>query len=192
MYLVEGWFVWVVWPLVAGLSVFLAVRRRWGLWHTVGVLALVTYGLWVASLVFFPLFVGDAGEPHFEWEGPWMLMNLVPIRSLIRSFTVNPDVERLLRVHGGNLLLLLPFTLLGPVLWPQLRKWWKALLLGLGASLGIELGQLALRVFTEPPYRSVDIDDVILNTAGAMLGYGLYVVGRAILRRARQAERLPA
>lgn len=190
--MVEGWFVWAAWPLVAGLLALLAVRRRWGLWHAVGVLALVTYGLWVASVVFFPLFVGDSGEPQFGWQGAWGLINLVPFRSLIRSFNVNPDAQRLLRMHGGNLMLLVPFTLLGPALWPRLRRWWKALLLGLGLSLGIELVQLALRVVVEPPYRSVDIDDVILNTAGAMLGYGIYVmVRRAVSPTGERSESSP-
>lgn len=72
---------------------------------------------------------------------------------------------------------------------PQLRRWWKALLLGLGASLAIELVQLVVRWFVDPPYRTVDIDDVILNTAGALLGCGLFVAGRWYA--ARRVRRIP-
>jgi glycopeptide antibiotics resistance protein len=174
---------WFAWPVVAALVVLVQVRRRRGLWHALGVLVLSTYGLWIASVLFFPLFVGERPELVMaEWR--WSGINLVPFRSLIDSFE-RPDADRLLRMHGGNFLLLAPFTLLGPALWPRLRKWWQALLFGLGASLGIELAQLALRAFAEPPYRTVDIDDVILNTAGAMFGYGLFVAGRAAWRRVR-------
>ena len=60
--------------------------------------------------------------------------------------------------------------------------------MGVGGSLAIELTQLALRVVIHPPYRSVDVDDVILNTAGALLGYGVYVVGRGLLSRRRAAR----
>jgi glycopeptide antibiotics resistance protein len=78
--------------------------------------------------------------------------------------------------------------LLGSVLWPRLRKWWKALVLGLGASVGIELVQLCLRAVAEPPYRSVDIDDVMRNTVGALFGYGLYLLARRLVRRIRRSD----
>ncbi len=181
--IVQGYVVWFAWPLVAGLAVFLEVRRRAGLWHTLGVLLLATYTLWIASVAFFPMPVGTAAC-MLEREWP---LNLVPFRVLIGSFRDHLTAGYLIRVHGGNLLLLVPYTLLGPMLWPALRRWWKAMLVGLGLSTGIELGQLALSLVVGGFYRSVDIDDVILNTAGAMLGYVLYLGERRWT--ARQARR---
>lgn len=66
----------------------------------------------------------------------------------------------------GNLVLLLPFGLLGPVAVPWLDRWWRVLIVALALSSAVELAQLWV------PDRSADVDDVLLNVVGAMLGYG--------------------
>jgi glycopeptide antibiotics resistance protein len=76
----------------------------------------------------------------------------------------------------GNLGLLLPLGLLGPIALPALRRWWRIALVALLYSVAIELIQLAV------PDRSADIDDVIVNVAGAMLGYLAFVIVCAALR----------
>ena len=184
-YQITGSIAWTAWPSVALLVTFLGVRRSWGLWRTLGVVTLGTYAVWMASVGFFPLHFGEGESALGVWRES---LNLVPLRTLIDSFGDGSGTAYLVRVHGGNLLLLAPFTLLGAVMWPRMRRWWKALLVGVGGSLAIELTQLALRVVSHPPYRSVDVDDVILNTAGALLGYGVYVVGRGLLSRRRAAR----
>jgi glycopeptide antibiotics resistance protein len=176
---IQGYVVWFGWPLVAALAVFLEARRPRGLWHALGVLVLATYAMWIASVAFFPMPL----LPNEHFMEAWDSLNLVPFRTIVGSFRDELSAQYLVRVHGGNLLLLMPYTLLGPLLWPTLRRWWKALLLGSGISLGIELGQLVLSLVAGGFYRSVDIDDVILNTAGAMLGYGLYACGRRYVAR---------
>lgn len=181
---VQGYWVWLAWPALAASVLFQQVRRKSGLWRTLGVLALATYAMWIVSVAFFPMPLLPNDHNMEEWGS----VNLVPSRSFIDSLH-QEDARTLVRLHGGNFLLAVPFTLLGPMLWPGLRRWWKALLLGLGMSLSIELVQFALGRIVGDYYRSVDIDDVILNVAGAMLGYGLYVWGR---RRPSQPRRLTA
>lgn len=52
--------------------------------------------------------------------------------------------------------------------------WKKTLLIGLGVSLFYELTQLSGLFFLYPkPYRYAEVDDLIANTLGAMIGYGL-------------------
>ncbi len=42
-------------------------------------------------------------------------------------------------------------------------------------GLGTELSQLLVSlIFVGGPYRGVDINDVLLNVAGVLLGYGLF------------------
>ncbi|MEV7169502.1 VanZ family protein [Streptomyces sp. NPDC093224] len=79
------------------------------------------------------------------------------------------------RQLGGNLLLGVPFGLLLPVLLPPARGLLRVAVVTVCLMTLVELTQGALvtgRVF--------DIDDVILNTAGALLGYLL--VGRRLGR----------
>ncbi len=56
------------------------------------------------------------------------------------------------------------------------RRWWQALLIGFGTSLLFELTQLTGVWGIFPiPYRLFDVDDLITNTFGCILGYVLTV-----------------
>lgn len=177
--MIPGTWVWVAWPPVIMVVAAVLVRRRAGLWHMLGVFALTTYAAWIASAAFFPI-PTDRG-PGFSIAA----VNLVPLRELIRSFDYLGQGQ-IIRQHGGNFLLLVPFALIGPALWPRLRAWRWALAIGVGASVLIELGQLAISTSVGYYYRSTDIDDVILNTAGALLGYALFLGARRATRAWRR------
>ena len=77
----------------------------------------------------------------------------------------------------GNLVMLLPLGIYLPLLFPAFRRFWAVLLGSLFVSAGIELLQLITR------FRSADVDDVLLNTLGACLGYGIYAAGKALFTR---------
>src|SRR4030095_406546 len=72
----------------------------------------------------------------------------------------------------GNSVLLLPLAIFIPLLSSRLSGFMRVLFLCLMVSVGIELMQLVTS------YLSTDIDDVILNTAGALVGYLLYLLLR--------------
>lgn len=71
-----------------------------------------------------------------------------------------------------NVLLFVPLGFLLPVLWKRFRPVWLTTLFGLGFSLSIEL----LQLFT---LRATDVNDLMTNTAGTILGWCL---GRVTLR----------
>jgi glycopeptide antibiotics resistance protein len=98
--------------------------------------------------------------------------NLVPFHTLA-IYWRNLGSEFWMRNLFGNLFLLLPLGLLGPIALPALDRWWRIALVALGYSVAIELIQLAV------PDRSADIDDVIVNVAGALLGYIAFAIVRA-------------
>ncbi|MEG2948144.1 MAG: NAD(P)H-hydrate epimerase [Raoultibacter sp.] len=53
-------------------------------------------------------------------------------------------------------------------------RWWKCLLIGLGTTLFFEISQVTgLFGSYAHPYRLFDVDDLILNTLGAMVGFWL-------------------
>lgn len=70
---------------------------------------------------------------------------------------------------GGNIALLVPLGLLLPFVYPNIT-WKKNLVLAVAAGLAIETMQTVLRVGI------FDIDDVILNALGVMLGYWAFIV----------------
>lgn len=75
----------------------------------------------------------------------------------------------------GNIGMFMPLGFFPALLWRGWR-WWKAVFLGFLCSCSIEFIQFFIG-------RSTDIDDVILNTTGALLGYLLYALVRAVFPR---------
>lgn len=69
----------------------------------------------------------------------------------------------------GNIFVLVPLGFLAPLLKPEMRAG-KALILAIASGLLIETAQLLMRV------GRFDIDDVILNGLGVMLGFGLFLL----------------
>ncbi|WP_205614040.1 VanZ family protein [Streptomyces dangxiongensis] len=105
--------------------------------------------------------------------------NLHPGSSL-RAYLEHAPIRDALRQVGGNVLLGVPFGVLVPVLAPRARGMLHVLVLTALVMLMVELVQGALITG-----RAFDIDDVILNTTGALLGWLLLGrrLGRGVHRR---------
>ena len=186
--MISGRVVWVVWPLVAGLAVVWQMRRHAGWRRILGAVALCTYALWICSVAFFPLPLGASAAANAGRFAGRAWVNAAPLRELLHTLPLL-TARQIIREFGGNFLLFVPFTLFGPLLWPRLRTWWWPLAAGLGGSVAIELIQLGLSGLVGYPYRQTDIDDVIINTAGAFLGYGLFELGRRLAALTAPAPR---
>lgn len=70
-----------------------------------------------------------------------------------------------------NVVLFVPFGFLLPLAWPKTGRFFTIFCAGLGFSLLVELSQLL-------NHRTTDVDDLIMNTLGALLGY-LFFLGFA-------------
>ncbi|NUP16028.1 MAG: VanZ family protein [Streptomyces sp.] len=98
-----------------------------------------------------------------------------------RAYLDQPELRDAVRQIGGNLLLGVPFGILVPVLAPKARGVLRVLLLTATVMLLVEFAQGALVTG-----RAFDIDDVILNTTGALIGYLL--LGRRLSRAVHARE----
>ncbi|MGV9943020.1 VanZ family protein [Streptomyces sp. NPDC003401] len=107
--------------------------------------------------------------------------NLRPGQSL-RAYLDQPELRDAVKQIGGNLLLGVPFGVLVPVVAPRARGLVRVMLLTAGVMLLVEFAQGALVTG-----RAFDVDDVILNTTGALIGYLL--VGRRMSRAVHARER---
>ncbi|MGC5036519.1 MULTISPECIES: VanZ family protein [unclassified Streptomyces] len=100
--------------------------------------------------------------------------NLRPGDSL-KAYLDQPELRDAVKQIGGNILLGVPFGILVPVVAPRTRGILRVLLLTAVVMLLVEFAQGALVTG-----RAFDIDDVILNTTGALIGYLL--LGRRLSR----------
>ncbi|WP_327350704.1 VanZ family protein [Streptomyces sp. NBC_01304] len=128
--------------------------------------AMVGFGVVLARLTLEPS-VASASLTH---------SNLRPGDS-IRDYLAQPEFRDTIKQLGGNLLLGVPFGVLLPVLLPRTRGLLRVTLATAVVMVLVELTQGALVTG-----RTFDIDDVILNTFGALLGYVLLGrrLGRAV------------
>jgi len=77
---------------------------------------------------------------------------------------------------AGNVLAFVPFGFILPIIGKRLRSMWKVTVLGFLLSLSVELLQLIFKV------GCCDVDDLLLNTLGALLGYILFAICNAFRR----------
>nr|WP_236070777.1 VanZ family protein [Streptomyces polyasparticus] len=126
--------------------------------------AMVAFGVVLARLTLQP---SSASVPLTH-------TNLRPGDS-IRDYLAQPAFRDTVKQLGGNILLGVPFGVLLPLVAPGARGILRVLALTTLVMLAVEVVQGA--VITG---RAFDIDDVLLNTGGALLGYLL--IGRRLSR----------
>ena len=102
-------------------------------------------------------------------------VNLLP---LLKLFDYDSKRDLLLNVIG-NAAMFVPSGIILPIVYKRLNTFWKVLLAGIDISLCIEIIQLPFSV------RATDIDDLILNTIGVIVGYGIVTLIRCT-RRTKQ------
>ena len=147
-------------PALIATAVFLILRfllcwaeilPRRSLPHEAGLTLFVLYLAVVLSLTFLP-FRFAPGEGSYALDS-----TLLAIAQ--GTYTAGSWVWIMIL---GNVLMLIPFGFLAPLLWEKLRGW-RVLPVGLGFILAIEL----LQPLTG---RSFDIDDILLNFLGVAIG----------------------
>ena len=104
-----------------------------------------------------------AGAPELPYLYPRLNINLIPL------WDITNGVSAYLINSGLNILLFIPLGFILPLLWKEFRSRKAMGITGFLVSLGIELAQLL-------NYRISDVDDLIMNTLGALLGYALLIL----------------
>ena len=117
--------------------------------------AYILFSLYLAAICFL------VGFPNIAGMRIVLSHNFIPLRGMLTDIT-NSYL---------NVLLFIPLGIFVPCLWPEYRSMMKTVGLGLMTSLGIEI----LQIFT---FRATDINDVITNVAGTMIGY---LIGKLII-----------
>lgn len=97
------------------------------------------------------------GMPTLQFVRFELSLTLIPFLPMIYDFK-----NTLL-----NIILFVPLGIMLPCLWKKYKNLRTVLMFSFGLSLSIEL----LQVFT---YRATDINDIITNTCGALLGFSFF------------------
>lgn len=168
-----------LWLLYRIINYFLGIRKNeeFQLKRELLLNVFFVYCLAVIGITFFPLFIGNGTA------GTYLSINYIPVMSTLNAIKKIQDsrisdymLNFWIRNIGGNLALLIPMGLFLPIFRDRFRNIKTMALAGFSISITIEILQL-LSAFIGNT-RTFDIDDIILNTAGAIIGYGIFCLIR--------------
>lgn len=136
--------------------------------------------VYVLALVYI-LFLKDRGNVYNQAqplsEYAKFAVNLIPFETIkvfwraLKENRINTEIA-LLNIFG-NIALFLPFGFLIPCLEKKLRALWKCAAVSFVVILVVETLQLIFKV------GSFDVDDIILNLIGVIIGYAVYKIAAA-------------
>ena len=165
----------VLWLLIRGM---IWIQQKRIAWKREALLLLMLINLAVLiRFVFYPFFtVNGKVQPLIINMGSIqpLRINLIPLVNIL-----DYDIKREATINIiGNISMFIPTGIILPILYKPLNCIWKVLLAGAGLSFAIEMIQLFF------PGSVTDIDDLILNTAGVAIGYGIYKLMHSCRRKA--------
>ncbi len=135
----------------------------------ISLLGTVIFAVYLAALVYFLFFAEQYGRTGGDYAAG---MNLVPLREIRRFWQYRELLgsKIVLLNLAGNVIGFMPFGLVLPLMHRHLRHFWSTVGITMGFSICVEV----LQFFTRTG--SCDIDDIILNTLGGILGYMLFAL----------------
>ena len=161
--------------LIVEMSRFIKAKRSKRKFFCLKEFFVIIFQVYLALLIsvtLFPLMIEDRKVN--------LLVNFIPIVNLVKDLIVGVNTMGFFMVKFwiinilGNIILLSPLAFIMPVISKKFRSLKSVVILCFCTSLFIEFLQF-LSLFIGN-LRSVDIDDVILNTLGAFIGFGAFKV----------------
>jgi glycopeptide antibiotics resistance protein len=144
--------------------VYLRLARRVAYVRLFLITVFYAYLVGVASKTLFPIFLDESMRQNLG-QNVWTNMNFVPLVRL----TLNDWKTSFL-----NIALFFPFGYLLPLL--KSYSFRSVVWRGLLTSLGIEALQVIIALLVGFTFRHLDVNDVLFNVMGTILGYGGYVL----------------
>ncbi|WP_040036931.1 VanZ family protein [Bacillus thermotolerans] len=145
-----------LWLIFKGINIFFK-KKKIDLKQEVTNLLFLVSILWIIGMTIFPIEIGIPNR-----YGP--SNNFIPfssISNLIDHFYFMVPLKNI----AGNIILFVPFGFMLTLKFNKLNGLMAPVIAGIMSSTFIEIVQLLL------PSRAFDIDDIILNTLGTMIGF---------------------
>lgn len=132
------------------------------------VVSVLLFILYFIILFYFLFFSEEMGRTYSERVYHYNLIPFYEIKRFLTHYEVL-GMEAVLLNIVGNVMAFFPFGMYLPWLSRRCQKFWYTAFYSFELSLIVELIQLITKV------GSFDVDDIILNTLGGILGYLLYL-----------------
>lgn len=129
--------------------------------------------IFIIMLTIFPITIDKRIIQSDIELGYESINNLIPFKTIYNEITSNGYSHIGLSIYQlcGNFIMLFPLGYLIPIMFNKKINFKLIILIIFSISLSIESTQFIIGKFITYNYRSFDIDDIILNTLGGILGY---------------------
>lgn len=144
--------------------------------RTIRLLGRILFVIYILALIYF-LFLSEAYGRTGMHDRDYQY-NLKLFQEIRRFWIYREQVGGWIAFYNlaGNVIGFIPFGFILPVMHRGMKHFWLVLMLGFGLSLLVETLQLVLKV------GCFDVDDLLLNTLGAVIGYLLFAICDKIRR----------
>ena len=164
----------VIWVIVRGICTAKARRFDWR--RELRLLLVYICIVVVVRFTFCPFGKVDGKIQPLLFDSEKIFPLWVNFKPFVYLFDY-PSMEEALLNLIGNTAMFVPLGIVWPAVFENLNTHWKVIAAGVGMSLTIEILQL--------PFfgRATDVDDLILNSAGFLMGYGIYLLVKKLRRK---------
>ena len=167
-------FISIIWCLVRVVCATKAKRVDWK--REIQLLLVYVCIVVVARFAFFPFSKVNGEIQPLVYESAKVYpfrINWIPFVNLFDY----PEMRDILINVIGNTAMFIPLGIVWPSVYKGLDTHWKVICAGIGVSLCIEILQL-------PFYDRVsDVDDLLLNSLGFIIGYLLYLLAKLVSKK---------
>jgi glycopeptide antibiotics resistance protein len=133
------------------------------------------YILALIKIVFLPFPLdGIAVKSLQDMSSGAPIINVIPLKTIVETLIYSRFLSHFAIQILGNILLFVPMGVFVPLLNRKLDSLKKGFVFFLLLSISVELIQLIASISFNAAYRFADIDDIILNVLGGMIGFLVY------------------
>ena len=137
---------------------------------------------YLVLLVYFLFFAESMGRTQTQEEYSYNLKLFKEIKRFY-NYRNQVGIEAFVLNVFGNVAAFIPCGFFLPIISRRCKRWYNTILISFLFSLSVELIQLVSKV------GSFDVDDLLLNTLGGILGFILYkLIQTCRIRRRRRAK----
>jgi glycopeptide antibiotics resistance protein len=148
------------------------------IWKKISIAKIILYTLFyfyiisIIAVTIFPIPIQGLKEIWIYWH--WN-NNFIPLKSITDILT-NDSLSFMIKIKQiiWNIVLFIPMWLFIPLIWKSKDQFIKALPIGIIWTFCIELIQYLISLLLGFSYKITDIDDILLNTSGFIIGFLLY------------------
>ncbi|MGE7607503.1 VanZ family protein [Peribacillus frigoritolerans] len=168
------------------LLIFPLIKRRISILKFIYLLLFIIYICTLIGITIFPFPVQKYFIETMIEDQLGLKHNFIPFKIIYDAMnfgSLSFGLNILFKQAVGNILLFLPMGFVLPMIFTNIKAIRKVIFIGFLASLSIELFQGFAGLWIGYNYRAVDIDDLIFNVLGTVIGFLIWKLLYDFLKR---------